>query len=757
MRFRDAPLLASALLIVGVALAATWTASGWVGKPFPGFLVLGNGVIASAGLSHWPATADGDIYQHEILSVDGAAFEGATELARYVDSRPVGTRIRYRLSGGGEAFDRIVATRRFDRVDFGLIFGAYLLNGLVMAAAGLGILFLRGRHPLSEATVPLLLICSLWGLTAMDLYGPYRFFRLHALCEALLFAGFLRMSLDFPQRARFVGRHPWVRRIPYVLGGALGIAYQLALYHPRYYVSAHQAAIFALGGSLVVVVASQVWRFVRRSSFEARQRIKVLALGTACALIPPVGLMLGSVLSGGKTPQNMIAFTAFLFPLSVGYAVIRHDLLDVDVLIRRSLTYAVLTALVAGSYALVLGGVEAVVRESLRESSVFPLVFSVICVAVLLPARDRIQSLVDRLLFRTTYDFQRLVETSSARMASVSKLAVIADDLSSVVETALGPEKITLYVRRAEKEPWLLVEPGGRLVEHSEPGSEPGSEMGEPGGYESSILDLVAGAQVCFDLDSGGLAVPLHTEGTLVAAIVLARRSSGKHYGGDDRALLQTLANQGAVAIRNALALERLEELNRDLESTVAERTQELEGTLEELRVANQVLEELSTTDGLTGLRTRRAAMEQLSSALDEAGRNRWPLSVIMLDLDYFKQVNDTHGHLAGDEVLRMVSDLMRGVTRLGDIAGRYGGEELILVTPKASIEHAIMTAEHLRMKIEAHRFQLQSGEELRVTASFGVAELSGHHGEVDDLIGAADAALYRAKYAGRNCVEVAS
>jgi hypothetical protein len=542
-------------LIAGVALATTWTAASWVGKPFAGFLVLGNGVIASAGLSHWPATADGDIYQHEIVSVDGEPFAGAAWLASYVESRPVGTPIRYRLRGSAEELDRTIATRRFERTDFAFLFGAYLLNGLVMGVTGLGILFLRGRHPLSDATVPLLVICSLWGLTAMDLYGPYHFFRLHALCEALLFAAFLRMSLDFPQRSAIVERHPWVRRLPYALGGLLAMAYQLALSNPSYYVVAHRSAILAMGGSLIVVIASQAWRLVCLSSFEARQRIKVLALGTACALIPPIGLMLGSVLSGGKAPQNLIAFTAFLFPISIGYSVIRHDLLDVDVLIRRSLTYAVLTAAVAGSYALVLGGVESAVRGSLRESLAFPLVFAVICVAVLLPVRDGIQSLVDRLLFRTTYDFQRLVESTSARLASVSNLAVIAEDLSSAVERALGPEEIALYVRRDKDEPWLLVEASDDFFEEG----AAGTGMRELGEAENSILEVVSGARACFDLSSGGLAVPLHTEGTQVAIILLGRRRSGKLYGGDDRSLLQTLANQGAVAIRNALALESLE------------------------------------------------------------------------------------------------------------------------------------------------------------------------------------------------------
>jgi diguanylate cyclase (GGDEF)-like protein len=127
-----------------------------------------------------------------------------------------------------------------------------------------------------------------------------------------------------------------------------------------------------------------------------------------------------------------------------------------------------------------------------------------------------------------------------------------------------------------------------------------------------------------------------------------------------------------------------------------------------------------------------------------------------MLDLDHFKRVNDTHGHLAGDEVLRTVAELARSITRLGDVAGRYGGEELILVAPKAPLDNAVMMAEQLRMKIEAQSFELPSGRTLHVTASFGVAELRRDRRGMDDLIGAADDALYRAKYGGRNCVEVA-
>ncbi len=154
--------------------------------------------------------------------------------------------------------------------------------------------------------------------------------------------------------------------------------------------------------------------------------------------------------------------------------------------------------------------------------------------------------------------------------------------------------------------------------------------------------------------------------------------------------------------------------------------------------------------DSLTGLWTKRHFLTQAQLAMESSRRYSEPLSLIMADVDHFKQVNDTHGHVTGDKVLRAVADILRRRVR-GGSAFRYGGEEIAILLPKADVARAAQAAERLRQAIEAKPL---AG--VAVTASFGVAEIDDTLESPEALVAKADAALYRAKQAGRNRVAAA-
>jgi diguanylate cyclase (GGDEF)-like protein len=176
----------------------------------------------------------------------------------------------------------------------------------------------------------------------------------------------------------------------------------------------------------------------------------------------------------------------------------------------------------------------------------------------------------------------------------------------------------------------------------------------------------------------------------------------------------------------------------------------------DELREKNSMLARLSTTDPVTGLRTRRYAAEVLNIEWIRARRYRTPLSVMMADLDHFKHVNDKYGHPAGDAVLRGVSDVLRQTLRAPDVSGRYGGEEILVILPQTDLQGAVQMAERWRQQVEAASFRAPDGRSVGVTVSIGVATFDAAQAMPDDLVAAADAALYRAKDAGRNRVEPA-
>ncbi len=169
----------------------------------------------------------------------------------------------------------------------------------------------------------------------------------------------------------------------------------------------------------------------------------------------------------------------------------------------------------------------------------------------------------------------------------------------------------------------------------------------------------------------------------------------------------------------------------------------------------SQRLRELSMLDGLTRAFNHRAIHERLAEELDRARRYGHPLSVVISDLDHFKDVNDSHGHLAGDAVLRSVARRMKGCLRHADSFGRYGGEEFLAVLPETDLAAALRVAERMREALGGRSIALPTGEAITVTGSFGVASREELDGEVtaDRIVSLADERMYAAKAAGRNRV----
>ncbi|MDT8341163.1 MAG: sensor domain-containing diguanylate cyclase [Longimicrobiales bacterium] len=176
-----------------------------------------------------------------------------------------------------------------------------------------------------------------------------------------------------------------------------------------------------------------------------------------------------------------------------------------------------------------------------------------------------------------------------------------------------------------------------------------------------------------------------------------------------------------------------------------------------ELRSASAALSRLAHTDELTGLANRRSLMDRLREEVDRAHRYGRPLTLVLLDLDHFKRVNDQWGHAAGDEVLRVTARALERISREQDLPGRMGGEEFAVVLPETDAAGGRILADRLRLEIGRCTHETDSGETFRVTASLGVATLAPGSGtDMDTLVQRADVAMYRAKELGRNRVALA-
>ncbi len=173
-----------------------------------------------------------------------------------------------------------------------------------------------------------------------------------------------------------------------------------------------------------------------------------------------------------------------------------------------------------------------------------------------------------------------------------------------------------------------------------------------------------------------------------------------------------------------------------------------------ELYIKSRELERLSTTDPLTGLPKRRFFDMAAKKLLQLSNRNMRPFSALMIDIDYFKRVNDTYGHAVGDRVLVSVAQACQQSIRGADLSTRYGGEEFCFLLPETSSKGAHILAERLRADIAALKFE-SNGQSFFVTVSIGISEYFDTKDSLESLLARSDEALYEAKRAGRNCVVI--
>ncbi|HSM51994.1 MAG TPA: GGDEF domain-containing protein, partial [Thermoanaerobaculia bacterium] len=219
------------------------------------------------------------------------------------------------------------------------------------------------------------------------------------------------------------------------------------------------------------------------------------------------------------------------------------------------------------------------------------------------------------------------------------------------------------------------------------------------------------------------LTVPLIAREKLVGLLLLSEKSDERQFTGEELELLNLLGHHVATVFENARLFES------------------------------------ATFEGLTGILRREAILEELERELQRALRYRRPLALALADLDHFKEVNDRHGHLAGDLLLKRAAQALASPLRSTDAVGRFGGEEFLVVLPETDLAGAAVVAEKLRQVVEALAVTLEDGSVLRITVSIGLAAVDPQaewSPSALELLGEADKALYRAKGAGRNRVEPA-
>ncbi len=299
----------------------------------------------------------------------------------------------------------------------------------------------------------------------------------------------------------------------------------------------------------------------------------------------------------------------------------------------------------------------------------------------------------------------------------------------------------------------MILSDGGYEVKTAENGLEAVTKLQSGSDIEVIISDMnmpeMDGNALIREIRKNDEDIPIIilTGNNEISVAVEAIRNGASEYLLKDENIQDTVI----LSVEKVVEKYRLKKQNLQLIDDLASKNIELENLNHELLELNKKLSQLSATDPLTAIFNRRKLFELLGLEVEKTKRYGRPLSLIILDLDHFKRVNDTFGHDTGDAVLKTTTNIISGVIRNTDIFARYGGEEFIIALPETALAGAAALAEKIRVAVEYHLFPAVG----RITVSIGASEYSGN--ETDALVKRADEALYAAKRKGRNRVELAT
>jgi signal transduction histidine kinase/CheY-like chemotaxis protein len=588
----------------GLALTCTLTSAGWIGTSFPGFFVIANRVIASVSLSHWSIASHSQLHQHTVVAVNGALVETAADVYAAVQQVPPGTSLTFTLEKNGQQEQVTLPSQPFAFRDYVLLFGLYIFSGMALVLIGVGVWVLK---PEASASFPLLsfgLAGGTFALTGADLYGPHWFFRLHVLSEAFFPAALVHVALVFPvDRSRHC--RPAVLALPYIIALGLGLVYELYLYDPDIYLYIHNLCMVYAGLSGFALLSGTTWAYMTTDSYLIRQKIRVVLIGFLSGLMLPALLMLTSGITGGEIAVNYAGFTAFLFPLSLGYAIVKHDLFEIDALLKRGIYYLTLIVTLTLTYLACVTFLNLTLRSSESViSPLFSLVFALAIALLLNPVKESLQTIIDRVFFRLHYDPKQVLEVTSTAFAATLRLEEIIFLIWRTIQYTVGVKHGGLFLLVSDKTHYRQVYPP---VEETItlPSTHPliqriQQREGQPlSPYHLTESEISREEREALERElsqfGAQLLVPFFFKGNLIGLVRLGHKESGGSFSVDDVGFLHTLANQGALALANALSYQEIQKLNRNLEHKVEERTRELSTTNTQLTQTNARLHESLT------------------------------------------------------------------------------------------------------------------------------------------------------------------
>ncbi|MFH1823908.1 MAG: diguanylate cyclase [Candidatus Firestonebacteria bacterium] len=476
-------------------------------------------------------------------------------------------------------------------------------------------------------------------------------------------------------------------------------------------------------------------RYKKLTSAIERVQIKYFFLGITILFL----CSLTDILTGYNIKVYSFGQLGTLFYLMcVSYSIIRHRLFDIDMVINKIILFVLFTVFIVIFH---IGLIKITSYLVTPPSANFCSIILLVFIFFFTPLRFKLSDLIDRVVYHGRYDYQNILRNTSKALVSLLNLEELLNYLTTTMANVVGVRKVCVLLEKI---------PGNFSIQSSY-----GLENELVKDYSIKVKNGIVGwmkkkkdvfvkeeqerelspeefKAIYGDIEKIGadISIPLFYKERLLGIITLDSKISGKIYNPADIDILNTIASQTAIALENA-------------------------------RIYDEAI-----TDGSSGLYNHKYFIFRLNKEVERARRYNLPLSLLMMDIDHFKNVNDKFGHLVGSMVVRKMGKIIKALVKEVDIPCQYGGEEFTILLPHTELEEAKATAYKLNKTIQDTEFSEEKSISVKITVSIGVSSLSEDNKDKNipqglpliaplDFLKLADTALYKAKEKGRNKVEV--